>query len=125
MIMMQLKIERIYTKPVDLDGYRILVDRLWPRGISKVNAHLDWWAKQVGPSNELRKWFGHDPAKYDEFKQRYLAELADNPALTELKEKVTAQLATTNVILLYGAKDEQHNQAVILKELLDKQLGNH
>ncbi|WP_295747578.1 DUF488 family protein [uncultured Limosilactobacillus sp.] len=123
--MMQLKIERIYTKPVDLDGYRILVDRLWPRGISKVNAHLDWWAKQVGPSNELRKWFGHDPAKYDEFKQRYLAELADNPALTELKEKVTAQLATTNVILLYGAKDEQHNQAVILKELLDKQLGNH
>jgi uncharacterized protein YeaO (DUF488 family) len=125
MIMMKLTVERIYTKPADLNGYRILVDRLWPRGISKINAHLDWWAKQVGPSNELRKWFGHDPAKFAEFKQRYLAELADNPAFAELKDKVSVILQKQNVILLYGAKDEQHNQAVILKELLDKSLANH
>lgn len=125
MIMMKLTVERIYTKPTDLNGYRILVDRLWPRGISKINAHLDWWAKQVGPSNELRKWFGHDPAKFAEFKQRYLAELADNPAFAELKDKVSVILQKQNVILLYGAKDEQHNQAVILKELLDKSLANH
>lgn len=125
MIMIKLTVERIYTKPADLNGYRILVDRLWPRGISKINAHLDWWAKQVGPSNELRKWFGHDPAKFAEFKQRYLAELADNPAFAELKDKVSVILQKQNVILLYGAKDEQHNQAVILKELLDKSLANH
>lgn len=125
MIMMKLTVERIYTKPADLNGYRILVDRLWPRGISKINAHLDWWAKQVGPSNELRKWFGHDPAKFAEFKQRYLAELADNTAFAELKDKVSVILQKQNVILLYGAKDEQHNQAVILKELLDKSLANH
>jgi uncharacterized protein YeaO (DUF488 family) len=125
MIMMKLTVERIYTKPADLNGYRILVDRLWPRGISKINAHLDWWAKQVGPSNELRKWFGHDPAKFAEFKQRYLAELADNPAFAELKDKVSVILQKQNVILLYGAKDEQHNQAVILKELLAKSLANH
>ena len=68
--MMELKIERIYTKPVDLDGYRILVDRIWPRGISKENAHLDKWLKEVGPSTELRKWFGHDVARYPEFKER-------------------------------------------------------
>lgn len=123
--MMKLTVERIYTKPADLNGYRILVDRLWPRGISKINAHLDWWAKQVGPSNELRKWFGHDPAKFAEFKQRYLAELADNPAFAELKDKVSVILQKQNVILLYGAKDEQHNQVVILKELLDKSLANH
>lgn len=115
---MELKTERIYTKPADLDGYRILVDRLWPRGISKVNAQLNDWLKEVGPSNELRKWFGHDPAKFAEFKTRYLAELADNPAYDKLRELVQAKLAVGNVILLYGAKDTEHNQAVILKQQL-------
>ena len=105
-----LKTERIYTKPIDEDGYRILVDRLWPRGISKVNAHLDCWLKEVGPSNELRKWFGHDPAKYPEFKERILKELVSSHA-------------QENIILLYGAKDEEHNQAVILKEQLEQDLG--
>lgn len=117
-----LKTERIYTKPIDEDGYRILVDRLWPRGISKVNAHLDCWLKEVGPSNELRKWFGHDPAKYPEFKERYLAELHDNVAYAILKELVSNH-AQENIILLYGAKDEEHNQAVILKEQLEQDLG--
>lgn len=120
---MKLSIERIYHKPATLNGYRILVDRLWPRGISKVNAHLDWWVKEVGPSTELRKWFGHDPAKFDEFKQRYQAELAANPAFADFKKKVKHQLKTTNVILLFGAKDEEHNQAVILKNLLDQELS--
>lgn len=120
---MKLTVERIYHKPTDLNGYRILVDRLWPRGISKVNAHLDWWAKEVGPSTELRKWFGHDPAKFAEFKQRYQDELAANPAFTDFKKKVKHQLKTTNVILLFGAKDEEHNQAVIIKELLDQELS--
>lgn len=117
-----IKIERIYNKPADMDGFRVLVDRLWPRGISKVNAHLDCWLKEVGPSNDLRKWFGHDPAKYAEFKQRYLAELQDNVAYTILKEMVTSH-ADQNIILLYGAKDPEHNQAVILKEQLEKELG--
>ena len=115
---MELKTERIYTKPADLDGYRVLVDRLWPRGISKVDAHLDEWLKEVGPTNDLRKWFGHDPAKYAEFKTRYLKELADNPTYVQLRQLVKEKLATQNVILLYGAKDEQHNQAIILKEQL-------
>lgn len=117
-----LKTERIYTKPADMDGFRILVDRLWPRGISKVNAHLDCWLKEVGPSNDLRKWFGHDPAKYEEFKERYLKELTGNVAYEILKEMVTSN-ADKNIILLYGAKDEEHNQAVILKEQLEKKLG--
>lgn len=117
---MQIKIERIYTKPADLNGYRILVDRVWPRGISKVNAHLDDWAKSIGPSTELRKWFNHEDEKYPEFKQRYLEELAANPDLVAFKELVNEQLATQDVILLYGAKNEQHNQAVVLKELLEQ-----
>lgn len=119
---MEIKIERIYTKPADLDGYRILVDRLWPRGISKVNAHLDKWLKEVGPTTELRKWFNHDVAKYPEFKTRYLAELKSNPAYPELLSTVREQLQSQNVILLFGAKDLNHNQAVVLKEQLVKDL---
>lgn len=117
---MQIKIERIYTKPADLDGYRILVDRVWPRGISKVDAHLDTWAKTIGPSTPLRKWFNHKDAKYPEFKQRYLNELATNPDLADFKQLVKTHLTTQNIILLYGAKNEQHNQAVVLKELLEQ-----
>ena len=117
-----LKTERIYTKPADMDGFRILVDRLWPRGISKANAHLDCWLKEVGPSNDLRQWFGHDPAKYEEFKERYLKELKGNVAYEILKEMVTSN-ADKDIILLYGAKDEEHNQAIILKELLEIELG--
>lgn len=119
---MEIKIERIYTKPADLDGYRILVDRLWPRGISKVNAHLDKWLKEVGPTTELRKWFNHDVAKYPEFKTRYLAELKSNPAYPELLSAVREQLQSQNVILLFGAKDLEHNQAVVLKKQLVKDL---
>lgn len=117
---MEIKLERIYTKPADLDGYRILVDRLWPRGISKVKAHLDLWLKEIGPSTELRKWFNHDPKKFPEFKSRYIAELQSNPAFKQLQIIVRQHLQRENVILLFGAKDLEHNQAVILKELLCK-----
>ncbi len=120
MMKLDLKLERIYTKPADLDGYRILVDRLWPRGISKVNAHLDDWAKEMGPTTELRKWFNHEPAKYPEFQKRYLAEIEANPMTAEFVKKVAEQLKQTNVILLYGAKDEQHNQAVVLLAYLQE-----
>ncbi|WP_295728841.1 DUF488 domain-containing protein [uncultured Limosilactobacillus sp.] len=119
---MKIKLERIYTKPVDLDGYRILVDRLWPRGISKVNARLDEWIKEVGPSTELRKWFNHDVKKFDEFKSRYLEELKTNPAYDQLLTTVREQLKQQDVILLFGAKDPEHNQAVILQEQLLKDL---
>jgi uncharacterized protein YeaO (DUF488 family) len=115
---MQLKLERIYTKPVDTDGYRLLVDRLWPRGISKVNAQLDDWVKEIGPSTELRKWFNHDPEKYPEFVKKYQAELDANPIMPDFIRQVAEQLAKQPVILLFGAKDETHNQAVVLQEYL-------
>lgn len=121
---MELKLERIYTKPADLDGYRILVDRIWPRGISKEKAHLDKWMKDVAPSNELRKWYGHDVARFPEFKERYLDEIAANPSYyNALRAIVQQELKTQNVILLYGAKDEEHNQAVILADKLAHDLN--
>ncbi len=119
---MALKIERIYTKPADTDGYRILVDRLWPRGISKEKAALDEWFKTIAPTKELRQWFGHDPEKYAEFKTRYIAELDANPDRDKFLELIKSHLAEGNVIMLYGAKDETHNQAVVLKEYLEKLL---
>ncbi|USS84556.1 DUF488 family protein [Fructilactobacillus myrtifloralis] len=118
---MQLTIERIYTKPVDHDGYRILVDRRWPRGISKVNAALDEWAKEIAPTTELRQWFNHIPDRFPAFQQRYQQELDQNPETPAFVTKVATQLQTRNVILLYGAKDQQHNQAVVLLEYLHHQ----
>jgi len=120
---MAIKCERIYTKPADLDGYRVLVDRLWPRGISKVNAQLASWEKEMGPTTELRKWFNHEPAKFPEYKEIYLVELAANAALPDFLKLVADQLATQDVIFLYGAKDEEHNQAIILKDFVLTQLA--
>lgn len=117
-----IKVERIYTKPADTAGYRILIDRLWPRGVSKVNAALDWWAKEIAPSTELREWFHHDPALFAEFTQKYQAELEANNFTAEFVAKVKVELQTQDVILLYGAKDQQDNQAVVLKEYLAKVL---
>ncbi|HBF75083.1 MAG TPA: DUF488 domain-containing protein [Lactobacillus sp.] len=119
---MALKIERIYTKPADTDGYRILVDRLWPRGISKEKAALDEWFKTIAPTKELRQWFGHDPEKYAEFKTRYIAELDTNPDRDKFLKLIKSHLAEGNVIMLYGAKDETHNQAAVLKDYLEKLL---
>ena len=112
---MKLTIKRVYEEPDKDDGIRILIDRLWPRGLSKEKAHVDLWLKQIAPSTELRKWFAHDPAKWTEFKTRYRAELKHNgEQLAVLKQAI----AKGPVTLLYGAKDEQHNDAIVLQELL-------
>lgn len=112
---MSITIKRVYQPASPGDGYRVLVDRLWPRGVSKEKAKLDLWLKEVGPSNELREWFGHDPAKYDGFKKRYFKELDANPAAKELKSVIKEHKTVT---LLYSAHDEQHNQATALHEYL-------
>jgi uncharacterized protein YeaO (DUF488 family) len=110
-----IKTKRIYDSSSMEDGFRILVDRLWPRGISKEKANIDLWLKDIAPSDELRKWFAHDEKKWDEFKQRYHQELAQKTKLTDLimeKEK------HGNVTLLYGAKNKDLNNALALKEYL-------
>lgn len=110
-----IQLKRIYEAADSKDGYRVLVDRLWPRGVSKDKAALDEWLKEVGPSDELRQWFGHDPDKYVEFKKRYEQELANNPAFAQLRKIVQEHPSVT---LLYGAHDPEHNQAVVLQSLL-------
>ncbi len=114
-----IKIKRIYDEVSEDDGRRILVDRLWPRGVSKEKAKIDQWLKEVSPSAELRKWFGHEPAKWPEFLKRYTAELATQKTL--LEELVREGRAST-ITLVYSAKDEERNQAVALLEVL-KGLG--
>lgn len=111
---MTVKIKRVYEEPLASDGQRILVDRLWPRGLSKDKAHVDLWLKDIAPSTGLRTWFGHDPTKWSEFQKRYRAELQTNPAVVELRTAITKAPTT----LVYGAKDEQHNDAVVLQAFL-------
>lgn len=113
---MKINIKRIYETPDNKDGYRILIDRLWPRGIAKTEAHIDEWIKEIAPSNELRKWFGHQPELFGEFSKKYKAELKDK---TELLSKIKSIAKKQTVTLLYGAKDTVHNQAVILQEVLN------
>lgn len=116
----KIRCARIYYHSTD-DGYRILVDRLWPRGIKKEDAGIDLWAKDIAPSNDLRKWFGHDPEKYDEFSAGYRKELDASPAATEFVSFCREKLAVQDTILLYAAKDEEHNNAAVLREwLLEK-----
>ena len=115
--MASLNIKRIYEPAAAADGLRILVDRVWPRGVSKKKAALDHWMKEVGPSTALRKWFGHKPERWAEFRKRYRKELAVNPAVKELRALVKGKRAT----LLFGAHDAEHNQAVVLAELLRRQ----
>lgn len=113
---------RIYEKSAT-PGYRILVDRLWPRGMKKEDAVIDLWAKDIAPSNELRKWFGHDPAKYNEFAAKYRLELDGNPIAAEFALLCRDKLALQDVILLYAAKNEEHNNAVVLREWLLEKLA--
>lgn len=112
-----LKIKRVYEGFDKSDGYRVLVDRIWPRGVSKEKAHLDLWLKEIGPSDTLRKWFSHDPKKWAEFKKRYKEELKlKDQEVKQLKDLVKSQKTVT---MLYGARDETHNQAVVLQEYLN------
>lgn len=110
-------IKRVYEKPSPADGMRILIDRLWPRGLSREKAQVHLWLKDIAPSTELRQWFGHDPQKWAEFKKRYQSELhANSQALLHLE----ALMKKGRITLVYGAKDEEHNDAVVLKEYLEK-----
>ncbi|MFV0399946.1 MAG: DUF488 domain-containing protein [Oscillospiraceae bacterium] len=117
-----LKIKRAYEAPSPEDGFRILVDRLWPRGESKEKEQLDLWEKDIAPTNALRKEFGHDPDKFDWFAQEYRKELDSNPATAEFIRLVGEKLQTSDVTLLYGAKDTRHNQAVVLQSYLEEKL---
>lgn len=113
-----IKIKRIYEEPLEADGFRILIDRLWPRGVSKEKAKIDLWLKEIAPSDELRKWFSHDPEKWTDFKDKYKIELADK--LESIKKIKEIKKKEKIVTLLYAAKDEEHNNAIVLKEFLKK-----
>jgi len=114
---MAIKLKRVYDEPTKTDGTRILVDRLWPRGLTKEKAHVDLWLKEVAPSTALRKWFAHDPEKWPEFKARYKAELKNNAPQLALLKQAASRGPTT---LLYGSKDTEHNEAVVLQDLLSR-----
>ena len=112
---MSVRIKRVYDLPEKSDGLRVLVDRIWPRGLKK--ECVDIWEKEVAPSSSLRKWFGHDPSRWREFKSRYRSELKDSDRFKELKAELAHHKKVT---LLFGAKDEVHNNAVVLKDALTK-----
>jgi uncharacterized protein YeaO (DUF488 family) len=116
----RISLRRVYEPPIPEDGRRILVDRLWPRGLSKETARIDLWLREVAPSADLRRWFGHDPTRWPEFRRRYRDELAANPAALAVLLDVACR---GDVTLVYGARDERHNQAVVLKEVLEERLG--
>lgn len=110
-------IKRVYDDPSEKDGFRILVDRLWPRGLKKEDAAVDQWAKEIAPSSDLRKWFNHEQEKWQDFRRRYKAELEENEALKDLMEHIKS---SKQITLLYAAHDEEHNHAVVLKDFLEK-----
>jgi uncharacterized protein YeaO (DUF488 family) len=116
---MDIRLKRAYEPATAKDGYRVLVDRLWPRGVSKKQAKLDEWAKELAPSSRLREWFGHEPSRFAEFRRRYIDELrADVPRLAELRGRAR----TGTLTLVYSAHDSQHNDAVVLAEVLRRGL---
>lgn len=110
-------IRRAYDEPTRNDGYRVLVDRIWPRGVSKDRARIDEWARDLAPSDDLRRWFGHDPQRWDEFRRRYRAELQDrrNEVI-----RLAGRAAQGRVTLVYGARDPRHNNAVVLRHVLEQ-----
>jgi uncharacterized protein YeaO (DUF488 family) len=112
-----MKIKRVYEKPEKEDGFRILVDRLWPRGLKKEKANIDLWLKEIAPSTELRKWFGHDPEKWEEFKKRYLLELEDNKRPVYILQE---HIKNGDVTLVYAARDKTHNEALVLLSEFEK-----
>lgn len=111
-----LKVKRIYEVAQPADGYRVLVDRIWPRGMSKETAHIDLWMKEIAPSDQLRKWFGHDPRRWTEFQKRYREELRKKTEL--IKQLHQLEQEHRKVTLVFSARDEQHNQAVALQGIL-------
>lgn len=114
---MNILLKRAYEPAEPGDGFRILVDRLWPRGVSRESAHIDWWFKDIAPGIPLRKWYGHDPSRWDEFRDRYFQELRHNP---EAVERLLEQVRQGPVTLVYGAKDTEHSHALALKQYLER-----
>jgi uncharacterized protein YeaO (DUF488 family) len=116
---MDVRLKRAYEPAAPADGYRVLIDRLWPRGLSRRQAELDDWDKKLAPSTALRQWFGHDPRRFDDFRRRYIEELRDQrPALTALRRRARKRTVT----LIYSAHDIEHNDAVVLAEVLRRGL---
>lgn len=114
-----IQIKRAYDPQEASDGYRVLVDRLWPRGVSKVKEQLDCWLKEIAPSDELRKWFGHEPEKFPEFRKKYIEELKNNQEI--VKKLVKIVMEHKIVTFVYAAKEQQYNNAVVLKEFIESQ----
>jgi uncharacterized protein YeaO (DUF488 family) len=112
---LDIRLKRAYEPPATEDGMRVLVDRLWPRGLRKSEAAIDLWLREIAPSSELRRWFGHDPSRWEEFERRYRAELSSRP---ELLDRLRALAAQGTLTLVYSARDEAHNQAVALRGVL-------
>lgn len=110
-------LKRVYERPAAADGTRILVERLWPRGLDKAHAEVDEWLKEIAPSTALRQWFAHDPAKWAEFQTRYRAELAQKP---ELLEQLRQKAKSRKITLVFAARDELHNSALVLKQVLEE-----
>jgi uncharacterized protein YeaO (DUF488 family) len=119
-MMTRVRVRRVYEPPTSEDGRRILVDRLWPRGVSKARAAIDEWAKDAAPSDELRRWFGHDPVRWEEFTRRYRQELDARP---EVLQPLLRAAADGTLTLIYAARDVQHNEAVVLQQILEERLA--
>ena len=117
-----LRLRRAYEEPAPDDGYRVLVDRVWPRGRSRAALALDEWLRELGPSDALRHWFGHDPARWEEFRSRYRGELAA-PAPAALLDALAARARRETLTLVYGARDEEHNQARVIAEEIERRLA--
>lgn len=115
---MEIKIKRVYEEASDTDGFRILVDRIWPRGVSKEKAHLDEWIKDIAPSTPLRKWFDHVDERFGEFSKKYKQELKNSP---DLVQEILKKAKEKTITLVYSAKNEKYNQAVVLKSFLEEQ----
>ena len=118
---MDIRTKRAYEQPASDDGARVLVDRLWPRGLTKEKAQIDLWLKEIGPSTELRKWFAHDPAKWDRFRGRYETEIKHNVELLEILKRKANEGTLT---LIYAARDAKHNEALVLKRFLERDIDN-
>ncbi|HEY7167880.1 MAG TPA: DUF488 family protein [Candidatus Binatia bacterium] len=113
---MALRVKRAYDAPENVDGFRVLVDRIWPRGLTKTSARIDLWLKDIAPSAALRKWFGHDPTKWPEFRKRYFRELDEKPeAIAELENL----LSKRRVTFVFSARDNEHNNAIALKDYVE------